>query len=48
MTQRRRIMSLLLIMETTRLWWARFLLEHSDMAAKIECFLEDLPWREKS
>jgi hypothetical protein len=41
-------MSLTLIIATTRLLWERFLVEHADMAAKVECFLEDLPWRNKS
>jgi hypothetical protein len=39
-------MSLMLIMETIRLWWARFLLEHADLAARNERFLAELPWRE--
>jgi hypothetical protein len=41
-------MSLLLIIEATRLLWGRFLAEHAEMAAKVECFLEEIPWRDRT
>ncbi len=39
-------MSLMLIMETIRLWWARFLVEHADLVARNERLLAEFPWRE--
>ncbi len=39
-------MSLMRVMETIRLLWARFLVEHAAMAAINERFVAELPWRE--